>query len=167
MAAEPIKLSILKALSSHLEGIVGPDWGDFDLRNRVFRGRARFGEEMGRDPFVSIIEAPRPDTGREVGENGSSRAYEWPLLLQAWVGGGEEHLTDTVYYLQQEIECRLAMIISVTSGSGLPSYPGVYMLGGLVTHFSFGPGVVRQPTEGVSSTAFLYCPLRVGIATIG
>lgn len=166
MAAEPIKLTVLKALTTHLEGIVGPDWGDFDLRGCVYRGRSRFGENEP-DTFLSIVEAPRPDTGREAGENRATRHFEWPLLLQGWTKGDSEHPTDRVYYLQQEVERRLNMIIDVKGSSGFPVHKDIYMLGGLITHFSFGPGVVRQPTEGISSTAFLYVPLRVGMATIG
>lgn len=166
MAAEPIKLTVLKALTAHLEGIVGPEWGDFNLQGCVFRGRARFGDN---DPetFLSIIEAPRPDIGREAGENQASRSFEWPLLLQGWTKNDMLHPTDSSYYLLQEVERRLNMIIDVKGKSGFPVHKDIYMLGGLITHFSFGPGVVRQPTEGISSTAFLYLPLRVGMATIG
>lgn len=166
MAAEPVKLTVLKALSAHLEGIKGPDWGDFDLTDCVFRGRAQHGAEAP-PTFLSIIESPRPDIGREAGENRSTRAFEWPLLLQGWTKDDPKHPTDPLYYLLDQVERRLNMIIEVKGHSGFPAYRDVYMLGGLITSFSFGPGVCRQPTDGVSSTAFLYVPLRVGLATIG
>ena len=166
MAAEPIKLTVLKALTAHLEGIVGPEWGDYDLRGAVYRGRMRFGDDEPTT-FLSIVEAPRPDSGREAGENRATRSYEWPLLLQGWTADDVKNPTDPVYYLLDQVERRLNMIIEVKSHSGSPAHPSVYMLGGLITNLSFGPGVCRQPTDGVSSKAFLYIPLRVGLATIG
>ena len=166
MPAEvPLKLQVLKALTEHLQGIVGPDWGDFDLSASVFRGRNRFGEN---DPvtMLTILEAPRPDQGREGGENNASRSYEWSLLLQGWTTDDPVNPLDPCYYLQEQVERRLDMIVAVKPGSGFPRHPTAYMLGGLVSSFSHGPGVVRPPTDGLSSKAFLYMSLRGGLATV-
>lgn len=165
MPAEvPLKLQVLRALTTHLEGIVGEEWGGFDLTGKVFRGRNRFGDD---DPetMLTILEAPRPDLGREGGENNASRAYEWQLLLQGWTLDDPVNPLDPCYYLQEQVERRLEMIVKVKSGSGSPMYPEVFMLGRLVSTFSYGPGVIRPPTDGLSSKAFLYMPLRMGLAT--
>lgn len=166
MPAEvPVKLQILRALCSHLEGIVGPDWGDFDLTGKVYRGRNRFGDDCP-ETFLSILEAPRPDGGREGGENKANKSGEWSLLLQGWTTDDPVNPSDPIYYLQAEVESRLSMIVDVNGHSGIPRFRDVYMLGNLVTSFSYGPGVVRPPTDGVSSKAFLYMPIRVGLATV-
>lgn len=166
MAVEdPLKLQVLKALTAHLEGIKGPDWGGFDLEGNVFRGRNRFGDDAP-ETFISILEAPRTDPGREAGTNLEARNYEWPLLLQAWTKEDAVHPSDPIYFLEREIIFRLAMLTMEKQGSGFPRYPEVYMLGGLVSSFGYGPGTVRPPTDGLSSKSFLYMPLRVGLATV-
>jgi hypothetical protein len=163
-AEVPLKLQVLRALTTHLEGIVGEEWGGYVLTGCVFRGRNRFGDDTP-ETFLSILEAPRPDVGREGGENNASRAYEWLLLLQGWTLDDAVNPSDPCYFLQEQVERRLQMIVEMKMGSGRPKYPEVYMLGNLVTSFAYGPGVVRPPTDGLSSKAFLYIPLRVGLAT--
>lgn len=161
---DPLKLQVLKALTEHLEGIQGPDWGDFDLRGCVFRGRNRFGEDMP-ETFLSLLEAPRNDAGRETGEFGAeARSYEWPILLQGWTKDDPINPTDPVYHLQEVVERRLRMIIASHSGSGFPLYPEVWLLGRRITKFDCGPGIVRPPTDNLSSKAFLYLPIRIGLA---
>lgn len=164
-AKVPLKLQVLQALTAHLEGIQGPEWGGFDLQGCVFRGRTRFGEDSPKT-MLSILEAPRPDTGREGGELNASRHFEWPLLLQGWTEDDPVNPTDPIYYLAEQVERRLNMIVEVTKGMGTAKYPDIYLLGNRVTNFSHGPGVVRPPTDGISSKAFLYLPIRVGLATV-
>lgn len=165
---DPVKLQVLKRLTSHLEGIEwsDPDTDTDDLAGRVFRGRTRFGEN---DPgtFLSLLEAPRPDTGREGGDNKASKHYEWTLLLQGWTYDDQTNPTDPGYLLQEKVIERLNMIVAERgNGFGGGLHPEVYMLGGLITNLIISPGVVRPPTEGVSSKAFLYIPLQVGLATV-
>lgn len=166
--ADPIKLQVLKRLTAHLEGIEwqDPESDDTTLAGRVFRGRTRFGEN---DPgtFLSILEAPRPDSGREGGENNASKHYQWSLLLQGWTYDDEKNPSDPAYLLQEAVRLRLNMITAEKQGGfGGGLYPEVYMLGDLITSFSQSPGVVRPPTDGISSKAFLYMPLLVGLATV-
>lgn len=160
--ADPIKLQILKALTTHLEGI---EWNDSTLQGCVFRGRNRFGDN---DPetMLSLLEAPRPDTGREGGEFSQARSYTWELLLQAWTKDDPENPSDPMYFLQEVIEQRLGMIIATNSGSGFPTYPGIYMLGRTIHGFRYGPGVIRPPTDNISSKTFLYMPIRIDLASV-
>lgn len=173
---EPIRLTVLKALTTHLEGIVhvapdpennveGVDWGGFNLSGAVFRGRAVFGDNSP-DTMLSILEAPRPDFPNYGGTNREAANETWQLLLQGWTVDDKLNPTDPAYHLMQVVELRLEQIIATKRGSGAPAYPSAYMLGNLISSFSFGPGVVRPPTEGVSSKAFFYMPLRVGLATV-
>lgn len=166
---EPIRLTVLKALTAHLEGIVhsvGEDWDGFNLAGRVYRGISRYGAEMGEEEFLSILEAPRPDAGITTGVLNSSRVEEWPLLLQGWTKDDKTNPSDPVYRLMNVVELRLKEIVAVHGRTGMPIVPSKYLLGNLITSFSFGPGVVRPPTEGISSKAFFYLPLRVGLATV-
>jgi hypothetical protein len=74
--------------------------------------------------------------------------------------------TDPVYALVDVVERRLGEIISTKARTGTPTYPAVYMLGGLITGLSFGPPIVRPATEGISNKAFFYMPVRVGLVTV-
>ena len=174
--ADPIRLQILKALCAHLEtivhvapdpanGIVGEDWHGFNLAGKVFRGRTKFGDESP-ETMLSILESPRPDFPTTAGTNGVARSEEWPLLLQGWTVDDKQNPSDPVYFLMEAVETKLAEIVKLKKGSGFPAYPSAYMLGNRITSFSFGPGVVRPPTEGISAKAFLYMPLRVGVASV-
>jgi hypothetical protein len=159
------RLRALKALTAHLKLIVHQegvaDYGGFDFSKSVFRGRTVYGED---DPktMVSILEAPRPDVGQTVGA-GEGRVEQWQLLVQGWCPDDVDNPTDPLYQMMQVVEMQLQKIIALESGTGNPKYPAMYMLGQTITSMSFGPGVVRPPTEGVSSKAFFYLPVRVGL----
>ena len=160
------RLKALKALTAHLKLIVHvdgvADYGGFDLSNSVFRGRTVYGDD---DPktMVSILEAPRPDVGQTVGTNGEGRVEQWQLLVQGWCPDDLDNPTDPLYQMMQVVEMQLQKIIDTNSSTGEPKYPATYMLGNTITSFSFGPGVVRPPTEGVSARSFFYLPVRVGL----
>lgn len=160
------RLKVLKALTAHLKLIKDEpgvaDYSGFDLSNAVFRGRNVYGES---DPktMVSILEAPRPDSAQLVGANGEGRWENWNLLVQGWCQDDPENPTDAVYQLMQVVEMQMQKLIASHSHTGAPKYPDMFMLGALVTSFQFGPGVVRPPTEGISSKSFFYLPVRVGL----
>lgn len=169
--ADSYRLQVLKALCSHLEGIVHVegdpenDWDGFNLQGKVFRGRSQFGDNAP-DQFLSILEAPRPGQDNMGGEYGEARHEEWPLLLQGWTNDDLENPSDPVYALLDVVERRLHMLIATRAETGSPLYPNAFMLGKKITSFAYGPGVVRPPTEGISSKAFMYLPLRVGLAKV-
>ncbi len=160
------RLKALKALTAHLKLIVHvegvADYGGFDLSNSVFRGRTVYGDD---DPktMVSILEAPRPDIGQTVGTNGEGRVEQWQLLVQGWCPDDLDNPTDPLYQMMQVVEMQLQKIITTNPSTGDAVYPAMYMLGNTITSFSFGPGVVRPPTEGVSARSFFYLPVRVGL----
>lgn len=168
--ADPLKLQVLKALTAHIEGIDGTDDAHrgFDLRDCVFRGFNRHGEEAP-PTLVNIIEAPRPDPGRTGGELDANRKWDWTLLLQAWTDKDIDlqNPTDVAYLLEDALLARLNMLIAMDSMMGMPKYPEVYLLGRLITELSCGPGVVRPPADNLTSKAVLYLPVRIGLATVG
>lgn len=160
--ADSYRLQVLKALCAHLETITTPD---FTLNDCVFRGRAIYSDS---DPttMLSLLEAPRPDQPIMGGTNREASHEQWALLLQGWTKDDFTHPTDPAYALMDAVETHLGQIVASDRMKGTPTYPQAYMLGGLITSFSFGPGVVRPPTEGVSSRAFFYMPIRVGLAKV-
>lgn len=168
--ADSYRLQVLKALTSLLEGTpLTPVAGitpalPATLAGVVFRGRARFSDN---DPptMLSILESPRPG-GAQYGGDGEARNEDWLLLIQGFCPDDKENPSDPVYSLLDDVEKRLSRIVAISSGSGMPTYSEHYMLGRLITRFQMSPGVVRPPTENVSSKSFFYLPVQVGLARI-
>lgn len=166
--ADSYRLLALKALTVLLEstvltpvaGIVLPA----TLLGVVFRGRARFGDN---DPttMLSILESPRPG-GADYAGNSEARNESWQLLIQGWCPDDKVNPSDPVYSLLDDVERQLDRIVRSSGGTGFPKYSADYMLGNLVSDFRVSPGVVRPPTENVSSKSFFYLPVQVGLARI-
>jgi hypothetical protein len=166
--ADSQKLQVLKALTTLIEGTSVTPYTDITLpatlAGLVFRGRHRFADN---DPptMVSILEAPRPGPTNFTGEN-EARKEDWLLLVQGWCPDDKRNPTDPIYSLLDDVERRLVRVIQRRGSDGGAKYAEHYMLGNLVTSFRAGPGVVRPPTENVSSRAFFYLPVQVGLARI-
>lgn len=162
MANSP-RLNVLIELSSLLKTITPANGYSHNLSTSVFRGRDRFGEESP-ETMVSILEAPRPDPGRETGTLDRARNERWSLLLQGWCPDDPTNPTDPVYELMEDVE-RCLRQVTAEKSNGKPEFPAFHLLGGRITSLSFGPGVVRPPTEAVSAKAFFYLPVQIGLAT--
>lgn len=161
---DSVQLDILKALTTHLESMSIDDGYDYDLQGRVFRGRTEFGTEVA-PPFVSILEAPRPDEVPSVG--GHERAFrseDWTLLVQGFAIDDKTNPTDPAYVFKANVEKKLAEIVAVDEKRGLPRFPSAYRLGNRISEAVIGPGVVRPPQANVSDKAFFYLPLVLKIA---
>lgn len=166
MADHP-RLAILKALTNHLAGISIAGGFDHNLTGRVFRGRTVFGEN-DPVPFISILEAPRPDFGEYAGE-GEARAESWSLLLQGFAKTDTVHPTDPLYPLLADVEARLVEIIAKSGATGDPLFPAVYLLPDAagkyqITGLELQPPVVRPPGNEPTAKACFLLPLRVGLA---
>lgn len=155
------RLDILKALSRHLEGIDGIDPYEHNLRGRVIRGRDRMG---ATDPLpcVSLLEGKATDYGQFADERNINRLDSWVLLIQGWVADDPLNPTDPAYGLLADVEMRLSDIVAI-DGNGRPRFPGVFMLGGLISSLTVAQPVVRPPEDGLSSKAFFYLPVVVGL----
>lgn len=161
--AESKKLIILQALTAHLEKINGADPYEFDVEGKVYRGRSKFDgtEDL---PMLSLLEAPRPEFSNFAGDF-NARSEDWVLMLQGWNDDDARHPTDCLYRFMADVEKCLGQVMAERAdGSGRPEYPDVYRLGGLVSHLSFGPGVVRPANEGVSTKACFYLLVRIALA---
>lgn len=162
MAQVPKQLLILRRLTAHLEGITPDNGYAFNLAGKVYRGRTVFGDEVA-PPYLSILEAPRPDDSVvSAGSDKLRRSEQWVLLIQGWTPDDGTGPTDTAYELKAAVEKRLSEVV-VEDGQGRAANPDSYKLGGLIDRMTIGPGVVRPPTEGVSATAFFYLPVVVGM----
>lgn len=159
------QLDILRALTTHLEGINPENGYDYDMRGRVFRGRAEFGDDTPL-PHLSILEAPRPDAEPVVG--GHERAFmseDWTLLLQGWVDDDKTNPTDPAYELKAAVELRLSDLVAIREANGLPLVPSAYRLGNRLSHIAIGPGMVSPPRPNISAKAFFYLPIVLKIAS--
>lgn len=156
------RLNILKALTSHLQGITPANGYDYDLSSAIKRGRALFGND-DPIPLVSILESPRSDQWVFAGYDDSERKENWSLLIQGWVADDIDNPTDPAYLLMAAVEHRLSRITATSSTNGYEVYPTEYLLGRTIGNFRVLPGVVRPPMEQVSSKAFFYLPIQVAL----
>lgn len=158
------QLDILKALTTHLEGMTVAGGYGFNMQGRVFRGVAQWGAEMPL-PCIGLIEAPVPDERpRAAGHERAYRAEDWTILVQGWVEDVSVHPTDPAYDLKAYVEQRLGEIMAIDEKKGTPLFPSAYRLGGRINRLTIGPGVVRPPQEKVSAKAFFYIPVVLNIA---
>lgn len=163
MANEPLRLRILQALTSHLEGITGEPFYHYSLKGKIYRGKTVFGADI-KPPFVSIIEGQATDYGSFADENQSIRKDSWLLLVQGFVADDSRNPTDPAYRLCADVESRMGDIVALDN-KGQPKFPGVYNLNGLISSLTIAAPVVRPPEDGLSSTAFFYLPVLVGLKT--
>lgn len=161
--ADPIKLQILKKLTTLLEGVTAPN--GTVLTGCVFRGRNKFDQANDPANMLSLLESPRPDVPSTAGEFGSHSSYEWVILLQGWTPDDKANPSDNAYIFMDAVEQQLARVKAVRTATGNPVYPSDFMLGNLITSFAFGPGVVRPPDE-LSSRAYFYLPVKLGMTSV-
>lgn len=163
------QLRIMKKLTEHLEGITPANGYDYDMRKKVYRGRLVVSVPEAEDA-MSLLEAPRPLEGVQVGSEKLKRVADWTLLLQGWPTDDRRNPSDSAYGMLAAAEKRLAMIVELDS-QGDPKYPDIHLLGKdtegdwEVVEFRIGQGVVRPPTEAQSRLAMFYLPLVVRLAT--
>jgi len=162
----PFKLRALTALTGIIKEIT-PDNGyvcdlaDFDPgdgvdQERVFRGRAWFGDN-DPIPMVSVLEGVSPaDEVDEPPVDTTTGEYDWPLLIQGFVDDDPEHPTDPAYLLLADVRRRLAVEKRRKApGSHQPDPLGLGLGKNRITKISIGPGVVR-PADDVSSRAYFW-----------
>lgn len=153
--ADSRKLTILKSLTTLLEGITPGNGYDYDMTGKVFRGRRLFGGETPT-PFLSILEAEQPDDNCEYGGQFRSIRVEWWVLhIQGWLTPDTEHPTDLLYGLLAAAEKRLASILVDTAAD--------YRLGGLVAECHILPGMVLAATPEIGGVECFYLPLRLRV----
>jgi hypothetical protein len=160
--ADHQRLDVLKRFTALLEGITVADGYEHNMPGQVFRGRLVFGEEVA-PPFISIMEAPRPDFAQFAGGN-EVRKDDWSLLIQGWAKEDPENPLDALYPLLTDVEERLARVIAVDR-YGDPLDADNYMLGRTIVSLQVSPPVVRPPSSDPVAKGCFLLTLRVGLAT--
>jgi hypothetical protein len=165
MTTEATRLLIMKRLQACIETVTPGQSDDvFLLTGKVFRGRLILGEEIKPLPAVAIVEAPQSDPNAVfAGDESVGRKDMWNVFVQGKISDDSRHPCDSAYTLAAAVEQRLSRIIDVDRATGNPVYPTDYLLGGLIYDLQILAPVVRPPEVAVSSTAFFYLPLRVGV----
>ena len=157
------QMVILKRLTAQIEGVSQANGDDFDLKGRVYRGKANFGSTETL-PFIAILESLRPDANPdEGGTNRMHREERWELLVQGWADTSDENPTDNLYALKAAVEARIARVL-LTDNRGSPVYPDEYLLGRSVIEIRIGPGIVRAATPQAGGAEAFYLPLIVRYA---
>lgn len=166
----PTRLLVLQRLTKLLEGVeVTFDGGmPISMQGRVVRGRNIIGDET-EAPFLSLLDAPRPDTPEYAGTN-QMRKDDWTILISGIATDNKANPSDNGFWFVAAVEERLGLVVDVHKARGTPLYPEHYMLCDgnldkqLITKLEVAPPVVRPPEDKLSSKAFFFLPIRVGIA---
>lgn len=166
MTLIPNRLAILTALTNHLSEITTDNGYEFDLTDRVYRGRNLLGADIrGQNlPILSILESPRPDIAMYAAEETNWRWDQWVVLIQGLIEDDKRNPSDKAYYLCAAVERHLGRLVEVRRETGRPKYPDEHLLGGLITGLEIAPPVVRPPEDSISASAFFFLPLRLGVA---
>lgn len=166
------QLRALRALTAAIKEIT-PDNGylndlsdftdDAGDHERVFRGRAWFGEDDVL-PMVSILEGTTP--AGEVSEppvDTTSGEYDWEILVQGFVNDDPAHPTDPAYSLRADVRRRLAVErIRKQVGSHQLDPFGMGAGKNRITGLVIGTGVVR-PADDVSAKAYFWMTLKLRV----
>lgn len=169
--AIPLRLQILRAITSALEDINPTNGYEFDLRPdskgrpRVVRGELVIGDDEPL-PMVTLMEPPMAVEGilTKRQPDNTKRVGEWDLIIQGWVqrplrGPESYHNLDPAYQLMEEVRLRLAKE-KAKSRNGRHSFFGFDET--KITNMTIGAPVVR-PNEHISEQAVFYLILTLDI----
>lgn len=153
--ADSKRLSILKLLTTLLEGITPANGFTLDLTDQVYRGKFNFGTEVARTNLVSIVEAPEQIEPDHVTD---ARERKIDLKVQLWGvtsgQGSSKHPADDAYVLLAEVLKRLSEVNN-------PNSAEYFMAGLLAEPMKLDAGVVRAPEEGLCRTPFFVANINL------
>ncbi len=184
MADDPFRLRVLRdgvtatlktitPTNGYINDLSDFDPGDGETAERVFRGRAWFGEG-DPIPMVSVLEAPDPsDDFLDVPFDGKQDGGEWRLFVQGFVDNDPTHPTDAAYVLLADVRRRLLVEgrrkHPVAQHQPDPFGMGVVSSGGsgnAVLEITVGAGVVR-PADDLSARSYFWLILTVRLVEDG
>ena len=149
--ADSKRLQILKALTTHLEGVEG-----FDITNKVWRGRQRPADES-QTPFLLMFEMPPEYEDRA---DRQMRSMPWYVGLQGYITPDRYHPTDPAHQFMAAVKQKLGELVD-EGGAGMPG-PN-YMLGGLVEDIEVDGGMCFEADE-TTNCCFFALKLTLTIA---
>ena len=141
------RLQVKKALTELLEGITTANGYNFDLADKVWRGRTRIGEES-QAPFLVIFEVI-PEGPDVVG--GDLNRNLWDVAVKGYIEADTVHPTDPADNLMADVKKCLYQIAD--SGGGGAAGPN-FMLGGLVADMEVDNGVTFSPDDTTNMAYF-------------
>jgi hypothetical protein len=140
--ADSKRLQILKALTTHLEGVTG-----YDLTGKVWRGRNRPADES-YTPYLILFEMPPEEEYRA---DLSVSRMPWMIGIQGYIDAGHPHITDPAHNFMAAVKERLGPLVD-NGGAGRP--PPEFMLNGLVEDIEVDGGMVFAPDETTNACFF-------------
>lgn len=163
------RLEIMQHLATVLSGIYPDNGYEFDLRDRVFRGRMTMttGGKDDKRPALSIIEPKTINPGAFADDLSTYRKDRWVVMVQGWCGADQVdqfNPTDAAYRLVADVESCLSGIVATTT-TGQPKFPGIYLLGKKIAAMELSQPTVRGAEEGYSDRAYFYLPIAFTLAS--
>ena len=172
MAEDVLRLRVLKALTTVLEGIDRrpfnidfatpvldhdsvPVGDDNFFKGRVKRGRIIFGEGDPL-PMLSILEVPIPLDQEVPGKDSPYSKGTWELLIQGFATDDFDNPTDPAHILMAAAKKELGLARRANRDYKLLD------LGDHVTDMKIGAGVVRPPDD-ISSKAYFWLNLSLDL----
>ena len=157
--SDPLRLEIMKRLSGILREITPGNGYVLDFSgaegtedNKVFRGRAIFGEG-DPIPMLSILESPIPLDQLPSPVDSGFNAGSWELMIQGFVDDDKTNPTDPAHIAMADVKKRLAL--ESMKVSARIDEDGLFGLLRHVTKITIGTGVVRPPDE-ISAKAYFW-----------
>lgn len=140
---ESKRLKIMKALTTHLEGMV-----EYDLLGKVWRGRTRPADES-KQPFVILFEMPPEDDQSQADQRVAT--MPWYIGVQGYITPDRVHPTDPAHELMAAVKKRLGVLLE---DGGASSIPDEWMLGGLVEGIAVDGGMCFEDGETTNCCFF-------------
>jgi hypothetical protein len=123
-------------------------------QNKVFRGRAVFGEGDPL-PMVSILEPPLPPDQQLSPASSRSITGRWEQIVQGFVQDDKNNPTDPAQRLVADVLQRLA--VEKAKEGGKPYCLGFRRIKSII----IGPPVVRPPDDLISSKAYFWVSISI------
>lgn len=155
----PKRLAILTRLSNLLKTITPENGYHHDLSEKVFRGRALFGDEVDM-PAVTLVEAPTAGMARSADVEKMTNSHDWTIFVQGMVEDNKQNPTDAVYWLHADVLKCLTRVLA-EDDMHRPLHAAHYRLGNLIDGITLSHAVCRPPEQGVSDKSFFWMPITV------
>ena len=152
---DPLALYVLKRITTVLEGITEANGYQHDLSEKVFRGRALFGEG-DPIPMLSILEVPIPID--QLPSPATLSKGGWELMVQGFAEDDRTNPTDPAHKLLADVKQLLALEKKKENWDRPEQ--GIFGLGGIVDKLYIGRGVVR-PADEISAKAYFWLTITL------
>lgn len=159
MAADPLRLRILKAMTAAMQEITVANGYATEVGANAFRGRVIFGENDPL-PLLSILEVPIPLDQTPSPTDSEFSSGGWELMIQGFCEDDSENPTDPAHVFMADVKKRLGQekrrALAMTAAEGIFGY------GNFITNLRIGAGVVRPPDE-ISAKAYFWLTITLDV----